>query len=240
MAHRNPIVDILSTYLTIPGAESSKSKTYQLILDQASKMPNEYVDALHTDDSELGIQGDLAGEAVQLRFLHFLVQSEEILKDSEFYDLCNHFYWEYGGLFLEAVQKAYQITKIFDKQFIPRAIANYPCIECDYHFQIPTHSWKDYGRIKNSKIRCELCIKDRVKALLKLPHQKYLRTDHWKEVRASALERAGHRCELCFAKNNLHVHHKTYIRKGMELPIDLIVLCCPCHTKFHYKFPEGR
>ena len=72
-------------------------------------------------------------------------------------------------------------------------------------------------------------------------YQNYLQTDHWKERRTSALKRAGFSCQICSAKGELHVHHRTYARRGCELDTDLIVLCAGCHEMFHTngKLAEG-
>lgn len=71
-----------------------------------------------------------------------------------------------------------------------------------------------------------------------MPYRDYLQTDHWELTRASALERAGHRCQLCNGlKGGLNVHHRTYDRLGNEAPEDLIVLCRDCHSIFH---KEGK
>lgn len=61
----------------------------------------------------------------------------------------------------------------------------------------------------------------------------YLRSDHWREVRKAALERADHRCQVCNGSKQLDVHHRTYERKGCEEPGDLTVLCRRCHATFH-------
>jgi replicative DNA helicase len=66
-----------------------------------------------------------------------------------------------------------------------------------------------------------------------MSYQDYLQTEHWQQVRKAALKRAGYRCQLCNRKGVLHVHHRTYIRRGHELPEDLIVLCRGCHETFH-------
>ena len=56
----------------------------------------------------------------------------------------------------------------------------------------------------------------------------------WKQIRKRRLDFSGHRCELCNSKYTLQVHHSTYARfPGKELMSDLIVLCRPCHEKFH-------
>jgi hypothetical protein len=62
----------------------------------------------------------------------------------------------------------------------------------------------------------------------------YLASPRWAEQRAAALERAGHKCQLCSSHTtNLQVHHNTYDRIGVELNTDLIVLCDDCHRKHH-------
>lgn len=66
----------------------------------------------------------------------------------------------------------------------------------------------------------------------------YLETEHWQKTRASALERAGGRCQLCNTNRRLQVHHRTYERLGSELPGDLTVLCRRCHARHHGK-PEN-
>jgi len=74
--------------------------------------------------------------------------------------------------------------------------------------------------------------------LADLPYQEFLRTSYWHAVRDSARESADHRCQLCGCSNReLHVHHKTYEHRGREYDHmnDLIVLCEPCHAKFHDK-----
>src|SRR5690348_12707666 len=72
-----------------------------------------------------------------------------------------------------------------------------------------------------------------ITALRALPYADYLRTAHWQRVRALALERAGHACELCSATDRLEVHHRTYARLGFEWPSDVIALCADCHEEHH-------
>lgn len=61
----------------------------------------------------------------------------------------------------------------------------------------------------------------------------YLQTEHWQQKREEAHERANGRCQVCNTTSSLNVHHRTYIRRGYELPEDLIVLCKGCHQLFH-------
>ena len=73
--------------------------------------------------------------------------------------------------------------------------------------------------------------------MTRVVYAEYLQSDAWRERRDAALERAGHRCQLCNSDAPLHVHHRTYDRLGAELPQDLTVLCEHCHQKFHDKLP---
>lgn len=73
----------------------------------------------------------------------------------------------------------------------------------------------------------------REEVLTGMDYSLYLRTDHWQAVRKAAHERAGGRCQVCNSDAALHVHHRTYQRRGRELPEDVIVLCANCHKLFH-------
>lgn len=73
-----------------------------------------------------------------------------------------------------------------------------------------------------------------VSILKSMPYSDYLKTTHWDTIRLAALKRAGYRCQICNTGNTtLDVHHRTYERRGSELPTDLTVLCRACHEKFH-------
>jgi hypothetical protein len=61
----------------------------------------------------------------------------------------------------------------------------------------------------------------------------YLQSDAWRALFNQALDRAGHRCQLCNRSNGLQAHHRTYERVGHELLDDLTVLCDDCHIMFH-------
>jgi len=74
-----------------------------------------------------------------------------------------------------------------------------------------------------------------VLALSQLPYQEYLRSDHWQTVRKAALKTADYRCQLCNTSTTLNVHHRTYERRGEEVPSDVIALCAECHKHFHEK-----
>lgn len=109
------------------------------------------------------------------------------------------------------------------------------------------------GHIKGRFSRCRVCRErdrsfDRArwdeehreaelrrKQLQSMPYREYLQTDEWKGKREQALRRARYCCQLCSAGGQLHVHHRTYIRRGAEPYSDLIVLCRECHEVFHQK-----
>jgi len=63
---------------------------------------------------------------------------------------------------------------------------------------------------------------------------KYREQPEWRVRRVQALARAGYRCQTCGENDvRLDVHHNSYERYGDESPLDLIVLCAPCHELFH-------
>lgn len=70
-----------------------------------------------------------------------------------------------------------------------------------------------------------------------LPYKQFLGSDYWDCVRKYRMHQAGFACELCSAKGQLNVHHKTYEHHGAEHQFleDLTVLCRDCHAKFHDK-----
>jgi 5-methylcytosine-specific restriction endonuclease McrA len=74
-----------------------------------------------------------------------------------------------------------------------------------------------------------------------MSYQDYLQTADWKIRREGALKKARFSCQVCSGKGDLHVHHRTYLRRGNEVEGDLIVLCASCHKLFHDngKLAEG-
>lgn len=73
----------------------------------------------------------------------------------------------------------------------------------------------------------------RIRELRTMPYEDYLKTLEWQEKRDQALERDGYRCRNCNSNEKLHVHHRTYIRRGNEEINDLTTLCNDCHEHFH-------
>ncbi len=72
------------------------------------------------------------------------------------------------------------------------------------------------------------------KKLSQFQYSQYLKTKHWKKIKKRILLRARFACELCQSPLlPIHIHHKTYVRRGKELDEDLIALCKKCHWKQH-------
>jgi hypothetical protein len=68
----------------------------------------------------------------------------------------------------------------------------------------------------------------------KMSYAEYLLTPEWKATKAAALSWARYRCQLCNENGQeLHVHHRVYIRRGCERLEDLLVLCGPHHAQVH-------
>ena len=67
-------------------------------------------------------------------------------------------------------------------------------------------------------------------------YQAYLKSPHWRRLRARILHRDGYTCTDCGAGQKLQVHHLCY-RPNLEdaLDADLVTLCEDCHEKIHRK-----
>jgi len=79
---------------------------------------------------------------------------------------------------------------------------------------------------------------DRIQELRTMPYEAYLKTSEWKAKRDQSLERDGYRCRACNSSEKLHVHHRTYARRGNEDINDLTTLCQSCHEHFHKKISQ--
>jgi hypothetical protein len=73
----------------------------------------------------------------------------------------------------------------------------------------------------------------RVCDLKTMPYREYLQTPEWHVRAQEAYARFGFRCALCNDERDLNAHHRTYERRGCELPADLTALCAGCHGLFH-------
>lgn len=63
-----------------------------------------------------------------------------------------------------------------------------------------------------------------------LKYADYLKSGHWKRVKERF---KGSVCYVCGTSENIHVHHKTYKRKGREPNKDLLPLCGKHHGELH-------
>jgi hypothetical protein len=69
-------------------------------------------------------------------------------------------------------------------------------------------------------------------------YAEYLRSDHWRELKASWVPRRTWQgrpvCELCLGRvGPFELHHKNYSRIGCEPPKHLILICRACHQWIH-------
>jgi 5-methylcytosine-specific restriction endonuclease McrA len=101
------------------------------------------------------------------------------------------------------------------------------CPACEQELKAEHRAYWDERR------EAEKATGHQIATLRSMPYSEYLQTDHWKAVRTQALARAHYRCQVCNSTGRLDVHHRTYDRRGQELPEDLIVLCRSCHETFH-------
>lgn len=74
---------------------------------------------------------------------------------------------------------------------------------------------------------------ERMEELSSMAYREYLATPEWQERRERAKKQAGFKCQACSAGGQLHVHHRTYVRRGRERQSDLTVFCADCHRLFH-------
>lgn len=66
-------------------------------------------------------------------------------------------------------------------------------------------------------------------------YQKYLKGDHWSDVRHEVALRSNGLCQRCGVRPMRDVHHKTYEHIGLEdfHLYDLEALCRECHQSEH-------
>ncbi len=117
----------------------------------------------------------------------------------------------------------------------------YLCDDCKSHAkaQIEAEDQEIAEHRENTHRMAQQVRDNRISELRTMPYAEYLKSPEWQEIRIRKLKNAYYLCELCGHKGPMHVHHKTYIRRGEEWDRDLIVLCADCHAKFHDKLPEG-
>lgn len=150
------------------------------------------------------------------------------------------------------------IQKMTHREYLKPASVQLTC-SCGNKFQHTVHTRGDFNALPqdgNVSCGCPDCVarkkaeqqarlreyeaaeqarKERIQELKHMPYREYLKTPEWQDMRERRLRAARYRCELCHSQGTLHVHHKTYERRGEEYASDLIVLCSNCHAKFHDK-----
>lgn len=135
---------------------------------------------------------------------------------------------------------------------IRKAHPTIPCTECGRLITVNRRMTWDWTQ------KCETCEKRasdefsaylereatkdaRVCRLREMPYSEYLQTPEWHTVRLECLKAASYKCQVCNGGNtSLDVHHRTYERRGQELPSDTIVLCRRCHAMFHGKLAKDE
>jgi 5-methylcytosine-specific restriction endonuclease McrA len=96
----------------------------------------------------------------------------------------------------------------------------YTGLHCEYCIEERKYRWG--AEWKRQKALYE----SRQLELRSMPYNDYLQTPEWQATRERKLKSVGHSCELCSAKGvELHVHHRTYARRGAELDQDLTAAC---------------
>jgi hypothetical protein len=68
-------------------------------------------------------------------------------------------------------------------------------------------------------------------------YRRHLRSREWRYLKARVVNMRGRQCEICGAVNDLHLHHKTYLRFGHERIEDVELLCHTCHRETHRQEP---
>lgn len=86
----------------------------------------------------------------------------------------------------------------------------------------------NYNIEQLTKIMASCC-----KKIIPPNYTEYLKCDYWRKLSTLAKILANHHCQICGRAGEIHAHHKTYERLGMERLIDLIVVCRYCHKNIH-------
>ena len=66
-----------------------------------------------------------------------------------------------------------------------------------------------------------------------MTYDEYLKTPRWLDRRKYWQNLWLFRCAVCNGKVSLQIHHRTYVRLGIEWAADVIALCPCCHYVFH-------
>ena len=193
--------------------------------------------------------GELERQITELRESAARTVSEAQLSDEEIAEI----YWLHEGIPVKALGELRHVQAIARQH--PRW--SWRCRECGAEVfcasrseKIERERWANDARKQHITYwTCGDCkaiasagreqaadaARDRQYQLHAMPYRQYLRTPEWQRTRKAALKRAGYACQVCNRNRILHVHHRTYERRGYELARDLIVLCDECHALYHGK-----
>ena len=70
--------------------------------------------------------------------------------------------------------------------------------------------------------------------MTKSEYNKYLKSDHWIQIRRKRKQIDNHSCYLCHKRKQLNVHHLSYAQLHNEdVENDLVTLCHDCHRMLH-------
>lgn len=191
--------------------------------------------------------------------------ANELETEAERIEAAKYLYWSVPRLSSKIIAKDLLGISVRNiKKYIPSTEEFIPCERCqqNIYFTTRSHAQELKRRLRKDKryysegykIICDTCWKEivqqreknnqqkysryfeRLNELQKMPYQEYLKTPEWRQRRQKHLQSAGFRCQVCNANGvTLHVHHRTYERRGTERFSDLIVLCRECHELFHQK-----
>jgi phage terminase large subunit GpA-like protein len=62
-------------------------------------------------------------------------------------------------------------------------------------------------------------------------YKSYINSEEWRELRQTALDHYGERCDKCGKRIRLHGHHKNYSKPGIRA---IRILCEECHERLHF------
>ena len=68
----------------------------------------------------------------------------------------------------------------------------------------------------------------------------YYQSSEWQLKRKQKLSESHYQCAICMSRQNLHVHHRTYVNFKHEPLSDLIVLCKTCHELVKGRFEKHQ
>lgn len=183
------------------------------------------------------------------------------LEGDAFWAAVTRLYWEHAEIDTKVLGDAAGLSPSQVSQHVGNYRSAIPCTRCGQGLMVTSREHvKTLRRIARQQSRspyswglqCDDCQSEadaeraehraaaeaardqRWHELRTMPYAEYLQTPEWQARRERMVKRSGYRCQLCNRTGaQLHVHHRTYERRGGEWDKDLIVLCKDCHGQFH-------